>query len=138
MSFTFRKVRGIPCECNYPQHCDSKKSQDKPLPPTTMLPSSQSEAAELEKKHVHEVYENIAEHFSGTRHSPWPNIAEFLRKQPPGSLIADVGCGNGMFCTPDCVYNCYITKVLELFSSFHLQITIPLVPLLLPLSIDYS
>ena len=46
---------------------------------------------------MHEVYEKIAPHFSGTRHSPWPKIAEFLREQPVGSLVADVGCGNGKY-----------------------------------------
>lgn len=44
-----------------------------------------------------QVYEEIASHFSGTRHSPWPRISEFLLKQPPGSLMADIGCGNGKY-----------------------------------------
>lgn len=45
----------------------------------------------LEREHVCEVYSQIAEHFSDTRYKPWPKIAEFLREQPTGSLIADVG-----------------------------------------------
>ena len=43
------------------------------------------------------VYEEIASHFSGTRHSPWPRISEFLLKQPPASIMADIGCGNGKY-----------------------------------------
>ena len=46
---------------------------------------------------MYNVYENIAEHFSGTRHSPWPKIADFLKAQPLGSIVADVGCGNGKY-----------------------------------------
>ena len=45
----------------------------------------------VEAEHVHKVYSQIAEHFSDTRHKPWPRIADFLLQQPPGSLIADVG-----------------------------------------------
>ena len=41
------------------------------------------------------VYEDIADHFSGTRYKPWPRVVEFVMEQPPFSLLADVGCGNG-------------------------------------------
>lgn len=43
------------------------------------------------------MYEDIAEHFSGTRYKPWPRVADFLREMPPSSLVADVGCGNGKY-----------------------------------------
>ena len=33
-------------------------------------------AIKLEKEHVQEIYEEIATHFSHTRHKPWPRIAE--------------------------------------------------------------
>mmetsp|Transcript_7559 Transcript_7559/g.21444 ORF Transcript_7559/g.21444 Transcript_7559/m.21444 type:complete len:648 (+) Transcript_7559:194-2137(+) len=33
VSFTFRKARGFPCDCDHPAHCDSQGSQ---LPPTRM------------------------------------------------------------------------------------------------------
>ena len=29
---------------------------------------------DLEKKHVYEVYEKIAPHFSNTRYKPWPKV----------------------------------------------------------------
>lgn len=50
-----------------------------------------------EQSHVHEVYRQIAPHFSATRHKPWPLIARFLQSQPAGSVGLDVGCGNGKY-----------------------------------------
>lgn len=70
---------------------DDIQAMEKPLP------RSHDDAVNLEKEHVHKVYDNIAEHFSNTRHSAWPKIAEFLKNQPVGSLVADVGCGNGKY-----------------------------------------
>lgn len=46
---------------------------------------------------MHRVYDCIADHFSATRHSPWPRVAAFLAGLAPGSLVADVGCGNGKY-----------------------------------------
>lgn len=112
LSLTFRKVRRTPCDCKYPAHCDSRNylsclqsgdnkegsnSDDHARKKRNTLPQSEEDAVNLEKEHVHNVYETIAEHFSGTRHSPWPKIAAFLKEQPPGSIIADVGCGNGKY-----------------------------------------
>lgn len=38
-------------------------------------PLSQSSLpTDLEKKHVYEVYDKIAPHFSHTRYKPWPKI----------------------------------------------------------------
>ena len=54
-------------------------------------------ATNMEKQHVYEVYEKIAPHFSNTRYKPWPKIVEFLNGLPDGSLVADVGCGNGKY-----------------------------------------
>lgn len=52
---------------------------------------------EIEKKHVYEVYDKIALHFSHTRYKPWPKVAEYLSSFPKHSLIADIGCGNGKY-----------------------------------------
>lgn len=41
------------------------------------------------------VYNNIATHFSKTRHFIWPEMYEFLPYIKPGSHIIDIGCGNG-------------------------------------------
>ena len=51
----------------------------------------------LEQQNVQKVYNKIAEHFSDTRYKPWPVIKQFLQSKPTGSLIADIGCGNGKY-----------------------------------------
>lgn len=186
VSFTFRMARGAPCDCPYPEFCDS---QDGSLPPTRLAaqqqqdPTSNSshvgmehtteandeacssmvtkepednssalDAQGLEDEYVHKVYDVIARHFSATRcninrlwcqcvHCPqwvsylvldggmvsgivrrdvcfrrlkteerdwfcvltcdrfaiWPKVREFLEWFPTGSLLADVGCGNGKY-----------------------------------------
>nr|XP_009682102.1 PREDICTED: alkylated DNA repair protein alkB homolog 8 isoform X2 [Struthio camelus australis] len=94
-SFTFRKVRRSPCNCIYPSVCDSQKGQQRQGQPS--FPLSEMEASKLEQEYVHKVYEEIAAHFSSTRHSPWPQIVEFLRSLPKGAIVADVGCGNGKY-----------------------------------------
>ncbi|KAJ8524594.1 hypothetical protein ON010_g16523 [Phytophthora cinnamomi] len=52
---------------------------------------------ELEREHVHKVYDLIAPHFSHTRHHPWPQVTQFLEQLEPDALVADVGCGNGKY-----------------------------------------
>ena len=42
-----------------------------------------------------QVYEQIAGHFSTTRHKPWPKVVQFMQGVPPGSVVFDLGCGNG-------------------------------------------
>jgi SAM-dependent methyltransferase len=51
----------------------------------------------LEREHVHAFYDDIAEHFSHTRHSAWPRVEAFVRGLPPHTFMADVGCGNGKY-----------------------------------------
>jgi tRNA (uracil-5-)-methyltransferase TRM9 len=50
-----------------------------------------------EEQHVHEVYDQIASHFSSTRYKPWPIVESFLQSLTPGSVGLDVGCGNGKY-----------------------------------------
>ncbi|EST09132.1 Methyltransferase type 11 [Kalmanozyma brasiliensis GHG001] len=52
---------------------------------------------DYEQQNVHAIYETIAPHFSNTRYKPWPLIPAFLSTVPPGSLGADLGCGNGKY-----------------------------------------
>ncbi|EMP35897.1 Alkylated DNA repair protein alkB like protein 8 [Chelonia mydas] len=94
-SFTFRKVRRSPCNCIYPSVCDSQQGHQREEAPS--FHDSETEAPKLEQEYVHKVYEEIATHFSSTRHSPWPQIVAFLRTLPKGSIVADVGCGNGKY-----------------------------------------
>ena len=68
------------------------------VPVTAAAPScSPLTATDLEREHVHKVYDLIAPHFSHTRHHPWPQVTEFLNKLAPDALVADVGCGNGKY-----------------------------------------
>ena len=56
---------------------------------------------DIDNKHVREVYEKIAKHFSNTRVYTWSWIRDFIERQPPNSLIYDIGCGNGRNMNPD-------------------------------------
>ncbi|XP_056140011.1 alkylated DNA repair protein alkB homolog 8 isoform X2 [Lampris incognitus] len=96
-SFTFRKIRRSPCRCAFPSACDSQGAPSAPTPPPPSLPRCHADAARLEELYVHRVYNTIASHFSSTRHSPWPRVCHFLSSLTPGSVLADVGCGNGKY-----------------------------------------
>lgn len=54
-------------------------------------------AKEKEQEYVHQVYEEIASHFSQTRYKPWPVVEKFLLDQKNGSIGLDIGCGNGKY-----------------------------------------
>uniref|UniRef100_A0A8C8C511 Methyltransferase type 11 domain-containing protein n=1 Tax=Oncorhynchus tshawytscha TaxID=74940 RepID=A0A8C8C511_ONCTS len=54
-------------------------------------------ATRLEREHVHSVYEKIAPYFNDSRDKAWPKVRQFLLEHEPGSIIADVGCGNGKY-----------------------------------------
>ena len=101
ISLTFRKVLKNKCDCKFPEKCDSQ-SFTPPLPDSSsedaiFVPKTDLEAQKLEAAHVYQVYDEIADHFSDTRHSPWPKVSKFLQELPPDSLVADVGCGNGKY-----------------------------------------
>lgn len=49
----------------------------------------------IEVEHVRRVYDRIARKWHGTRYKAWPRVEAFVRERPRGSLIADVGAGNG-------------------------------------------
>ncbi len=46
---------------------------------------------------MYDIYDRIAEHFSHTRYKAWPKIEKFLQELEPGSMVFDVGCGNGKY-----------------------------------------
>ncbi|XP_036619147.1 probable tRNA methyltransferase 9B [Trichosurus vulpecula] len=54
-------------------------------------------AAQLERQHVHKVYESTAAYFRDLQGKVWPRVRHFLLEQKPGSLIADIGCGTGKY-----------------------------------------
>ena len=60
-------------------------------------PEELQEPSQYEATHVHAIYQEIAPHFSSTRHKPWPLVSSFLTSLLPGSIGLDVGCGNGKY-----------------------------------------
>lgn len=57
-----------------------------------LIESSMDEAAsQLERDHVHSVYERIAPYFNDSRYKAWPKVKQFLLEQEPGSIVADIG-----------------------------------------------
>lgn len=99
VSITFRKIQATSCTCEFPVQCDSNREH------ACASSASGSEAANgeklfpthVEQQYVHEFYETVASHFSSTRYNPWPRVAAFVRSLEAGSVIADIGCGNGKY-----------------------------------------
>ena len=98
-SFTFRKI--IPnrkCECAFPEHCNTPRSDEgNGRSPGEGAAEAEMTPWQLEAAHVHRVYDEIASHFSSTRHTPWPRVKDFVVGLEDGSAILDVGCGNGKY-----------------------------------------
>lgn len=55
-------------------------------------------SAALERAYVHDVYENCEEPVGSIR----PRVASFLSALDAGSIVCDVGCGNGRYLTANC------------------------------------
>lgn len=56
---------------------------------------SNGRSAALERAYVHDVYENCDEPTGALR----PSVSQFLSGLETGSLVCDVGCGNGRYLT---------------------------------------
>ncbi|XP_060659838.1 LOW QUALITY PROTEIN: alkylated DNA repair protein alkB homolog 8, partial [Drosophila nasuta] len=97
-SLTFRRLRRGPCDCQFPTLCDTRQT----AVPQALTEALITHASYLEQQNVHEVYDKIADHFSDTRHTPWPQVADFLNSFEASSVVLDVGCGNGKYlgCNP--------------------------------------
>ena len=89
LSMTFRKVITA---TNMSSTATNSLAQ-----PSCKLPLDQKEAVQFEKELVHNVYSNIAQHFSCTREKPWPRVVDFLNSLEPGATVLDVGCGSGRY-----------------------------------------
>jgi len=60
----------------------------------------------LETEYVQATYNSISRQFDGSRFCMWPEVVKFLDSLPSGSLIADIGCGNGKYLeyrTAECI-----------------------------------
>ena len=60
-------------------------------------PAGGAGTPDIERRFVRAFYDAAAPHFAATRHSPWPRVTSFLSALASGSLVADVGCGNGKY-----------------------------------------
>ena len=49
--------------------------------------------------YVHDVYEQISSHISvdARYRGAWPRVKQFVQELEPGSVVCDVGCGNGKY-----------------------------------------
>lgn len=56
-----------------------------------------SDSKKKEEEYVHEVYNEISDHFSKTRYKPWRIVEDFLQTRKDYSIGIDVGCGNGKY-----------------------------------------
>ncbi|XP_074599247.1 tRNA (carboxymethyluridine(34)-5-O)-methyltransferase alkbh8-like [Brevipalpus obovatus] len=56
-------------------------------------------AHRLEDEYVLKVYDQIACDFDRTRYKPWPKVNDYIRSLLPGSILVDIGCGNGKYFT---------------------------------------
>ena len=64
------------------------------------IPSSQLVSGNIEEEHVVKVYDAIAVHWNhtrGKRKVHWHRVKDFLDTLPPGTLLADVGSGDGKY-----------------------------------------
>ena len=69
----------------------------------------------IEEMYVKNVYNTIASEFDTTRYRPWTCVEGFLNTIPKGSIIGDIGCGNGknMLYRKDCLnYGCDFSESL--------------------------
>jgi alkylated DNA repair protein alkB homolog 8 len=96
VSFTFRQLKSPrECSCSFPSLCDVSRHLDNETTPEVEV--ADHLAAKLEIENVHKVYNEIGSHFSETRHSPWPNVENFIRNLSDDAILLDVGCGNGKY-----------------------------------------
>lgn len=54
-----------------------------------------SEIPAIEVQYVRDFYTTVQDEFASTRHTPWPQVVEWLNGLPFGSHVGDIGCGNG-------------------------------------------
>ena len=69
----------------------------------------------IEELYVKNVYNSIASSFDNSRYRPWSCVEAFLDDIPKGSIIGDIGCGNGknMMYKKDCThYGCDFSQSL--------------------------
>lgn len=99
VSLTYRRVRNDPiCACPFVAYCPTQLAEIERKRASATLRDHETA---VERRHVADVYDTIAPHFSATRYKPWPRVAEFVDALADASVLLDVGCGNGRYMTDD-------------------------------------
>jgi alkylated DNA repair protein alkB family protein 8 len=91
------------------QPCDTQAVVD--VNKSAVIERSDLITPATESKHVHAVYDAIAtqwHHTRGKRGVLWPGATQFLENLPPGSIVADVGCGDGKYFSAILGANSYV------------------------------
>ena len=80
----------------------------------------------IEDLYVKNVYNSISNEFSNTRYRPWSCVEVFMESFQSGSIIGDIGCGNGknMNGREDCsFYGCdFSEKLVEICRNKELNV----------------
>ncbi|XP_075957015.1 putative tRNA methyltransferase 9B [Anarhichas minor] len=77
--------------------CPCRHDTVRPLHEAAWTGMMEEAASQLERDHVHSVYDKIAPYFNDSRYKAWPKVRQFLLDLQPGSIVADIGCGNGKY-----------------------------------------
>jgi alkylated DNA repair protein alkB family protein 8 len=105
LSLTFRAIRHHPCSCPYYFFCDSqgydqeKMKKHNPLLKKYIASKSKNTIVDMppkaiEKEYVEKAYNSFGYTFSNPLH---PKVLLFIESIPSGSLVLDIGCGNGVY-----------------------------------------
>lgn len=84
MSYIELRIVSFHLADEQPPHADEKSRTD-----------TNGRSAALERAYVHDVYENCEEPVGSVR----PKVSQFLAGLDAGSVVCDVGCGNGRYLT---------------------------------------
>eukprot|EP01130_Rhizamoeba_saxonica_P014080 TRINITY_DN6099_c0_g1_i2.p1 TRINITY_DN6099_c0_g1~~TRINITY_DN6099_c0_g1_i2.p1 ORF type:complete len:477 (+),score=80.74 TRINITY_DN6099_c0_g1_i2:529-1959(+) len=85
-SLSFRTIRDNgPCGCGYPLSWECDTWLDLHF------------ATRTEQKYNYETYESIATEYSNQKKDPDQKIIDFINDQCIGSIVYDIGCGNGRY-----------------------------------------
>lgn len=95
VSLTFRNIRGKPCQCDFPKHCDVRSQIS--TPPNDQHYIRVNPKKSQQNDFVTQFYDSIADHFSRTRYKPWPKVEKFITELRSASVVGDIGCGNGKY-----------------------------------------
>ena len=71
---------------SYACGADAKTEHGKP-PLENSADVNASVTPDVESRHVHQLYDTIAAHFSHTRHSRWPRVDAFIEALPAGAVV---------------------------------------------------